>query len=1066
INTSKTHLYQNASYQLEIDGIIQQTVYNSIPTHLPNYVIVKNTVFNLVVTNNDDPSEATIISNPINISVINNNITAKLTNKYGLNNSVDIYSNVIGSNPSSYQFTLTLNQNNKTYTGSLKNIKISWMLNNEPVNISNINDFTFHLPISKLSSNNNTYILKALIKLPGISSIITASYTINYSQLTISSNTGYDGTLSLNNTNFGSIIAHPYYFWQVEESNNSWSTVSSNNNSSSSYDVSNLTSSKTYRVIVANASSLNSSTIQIVSESYQLSYLNVSIDVNNQTVSNNSTYYEEYGNLIVLKANDTNLLNTSNVTYAWYCNDKLIANNSSNIYTYTINSNTNSYYVITYINNIEQTQSSTIHIIPTYKQNLFSLKIYDNNNLINQAVINDLNNLNTYNLKVALFYNKTQFDLSSANSISWTLNSNKEQNTSNTFTPTLVMGKNTINVTVNNLSSSYGIKDDTLSTTLIINYAKLEINNNLSSVSVQYDGSITLSPSTNSINSFNNAAIISSNIKYQWYEVNDNTKTKLAKDTSSNLILNNLTNNATYYLVASYTLNEEEYSWTSNDVNIIVQNVKNLINPKIIYNSNPNETTLNLDNNLINNNQVYQFYIYSNNNAISDINGTVTYTLVNNQTHNTITLQDPISYLNEPFSINFKTLSSFSYGTYTLSATITTPSANETSITYNTSKVASLTITYSNISINVSNNKNILNNSNNIYDVNVGSSLTLSPNTSNVNIKNKTPSYQWEEYIDGKWTLISSTNNTNTLTINNINSGSNLTYKLIETINNLTLTSSTIVIVPTIQNEIQGTITSSSTSNNSLNIYNSTKSNQTLTFNFSNINSNYLTNLNIEWLVNGIKVQSSSSTIFNHTYQIGNNNITINLSYTLNGQTVSKVDIASFSINYYGLNISTNSTSLMNNTNADVLEINYTKNNVYSNAIYQWIVNGQTLTTTYNTLPKTLPSYNITSSTTFQLVVTSPNNSYQEIKSNILNITLVSNYTSIVQFLQNTIPSSLVLPSNYTSTASQGLDSSNELQTIQEIKNIIQTKLESQIPNGITINQQLYTVSQIMQNLN
>ncbi|MBO7044637.1 hypothetical protein J6W34_09205 [bacterium] len=77
------------------------------------------------------------------------------------------------------------------------------------------------------------------------------------------------------------------------------------------------------------------------------------------------------------------------------------------------------------------------------------------------------------------------------------------------------MGKNTINVTVNNLSSAYGIKDDTLSTTLIINYAKLEINNNLSSVSVQYDGSITLSPSTNSINSFNNAAIVSSNIKYQ-----------------------------------------------------------------------------------------------------------------------------------------------------------------------------------------------------------------------------------------------------------------------------------------------------------------------------------------------------------------------------------------------------------------------------------------------------------------------------------------------------------------------------------------------------------------------
>ncbi|MBO6072886.1 hypothetical protein J6P59_04640 [bacterium] len=70
---------------------------------------------------------------------------------------------------------------------------------------------------------------------------------------------------------------------------------------------------------------------------------------------------------------------------------------------------------------------------------------------------------------------------------------------------------------------------------------------------------------------------------------------------------------------------------------------------------------------------------------------------------------------------------------------------------------------------------------------------------------------------------------------------------MIETIDNLTLTSSSIVIVPIIQNEIQGTITSSSnTSNNSLNIYDSNKSNQILTFNFSNINRNYLTNLNIE----------------------------------------------------------------------------------------------------------------------------------------------------------------------------------------------------------------------------
>ncbi|MBO7043512.1 hypothetical protein J6W34_03085 [bacterium] len=46
----------------------------------------------------------------------------------------------------------------------------------------------------------------------GISSIIHATYQINYNQLNINSNTGYDGTLSLNESNFSPLINTAYYF--------------------------------------------------------------------------------------------------------------------------------------------------------------------------------------------------------------------------------------------------------------------------------------------------------------------------------------------------------------------------------------------------------------------------------------------------------------------------------------------------------------------------------------------------------------------------------------------------------------------------------------------------------------------------------------------------------------------------------------------------------------------------------------------------------------------------------------------------------------------------------------
>ncbi|MBQ5500972.1 MAG: hypothetical protein IIT81_02020, partial [Mycoplasmataceae bacterium] len=158
--------------------------------------------------------------------------------------------------------------------------------------------------------------------LVGISTPITASYTVNYSQLNINSSTiyyGNNGTLSINESSFSSLIQTPYYFWQVEGSNNSWNTVSTST-SSSTYDVSNLTSSKTYRVIVANSNSLSSASIKIYSNTIvvsptELSDLNYNIDVNNQTINPSNTY----------NTNQTN----SNYTFS-LSNIKDIAGNINN----------------------------------------------------------------------------------------------------------------------------------------------------------------------------------------------------------------------------------------------------------------------------------------------------------------------------------------------------------------------------------------------------------------------------------------------------------------------------------------------------------------------------------------------------------------------------------------------------------------------------------------------------------------------------------------------------------------------------------------------------------------
>ena len=267
-------VYENALYQWEINGQLVGNKSNIRPTTLPSYNIQQTTTFNLVVTNSSDLSDQTITSNSITITPTNtSSISAILNTKYGSNNTLNVYSNVTGTTPSSYKFNVQLEQDEKQYSGTLNNVTTTWTLtfNDKTINSTQTSTLSIDLPISDLTQSG-TYTLVSSTKLVGISTAITASYTINYSQLTISSNTdGSNGTLSINQSNFGSLINQPYFFWQVEGSNNSWTTVSSNNNSSSSYDVSNLTSSKTYRVIVANANSLSNASIKLYSNTIQVS---------------------------------------------------------------------------------------------------------------------------------------------------------------------------------------------------------------------------------------------------------------------------------------------------------------------------------------------------------------------------------------------------------------------------------------------------------------------------------------------------------------------------------------------------------------------------------------------------------------------------------------------------------------------------------------------------------------------------------------------------------------------------------------------------------------------------
>ncbi|MBO6021499.1 hypothetical protein J6P52_02070 [bacterium] len=61
----------------------------------------------------------------------------------------------------------------------------------------------------------------------------------------------------------------------------------------------------------------------------------------------------------------------------------------------------------------------------------------------------------------------------------------------------------------------------------------------------------------------------------------------------------------------------------------------------------------------------------------------------------------------------------------------------------------------------------------------------------------------------------------------------------------------------------------------------------------------------------------------------------MNVTYTLDGKTITLTDIASFIINYYSLNIETNSSSISYGSNVDTLSMSYEQDSVYENALYQ-----------------------------------------------------------------------------------------------------------------------------------
>ena len=319
-------------------------------------------------------------------------------------------------------------------------------------------------------------------------------------------------------------------------------------------------------------SSVNSSTSSVKAISTKLSATNANkVDGNN--------YYANYGSVLTLKTSNDNFSNGT-ITYSFYCNNNILVKQTKNsTYQIVVNNQTpSSYYVIAYVNGVKEATSNTIKVIPLFDANKFSAAIYENtnNNLQQVSMINDVNNTKSYSLIYHVLYDTKIFDAINSKVI-WTINEQiSNNNTSTIDINNLKPGINTISVTtsftIHNSNQTINIKP----VTLIINVAQLEItgnNVNNNQVTVNYNGSVTLKLSDASLSTLTDNKII--NLTYQWYEINDEKQTiKLNGETNNNLSLTNLTNSGTYYLVVSWTTNNEVKTLTSNyiDVNIHITN--------------------------------------------------------------------------------------------------------------------------------------------------------------------------------------------------------------------------------------------------------------------------------------------------------------------------------------------------------------------------------------------------------------------------------------------------------------------------------------------------------------
>ena len=777
-------------------------------------------------------------------------------------------------------------------------------------------------------------------------------------------------------------------------------------------------------------SSVNSSTSTTSQNSNSTNAPSTNLAVSGAKFVEGYDYQAPCNSKVTLSANNSNLP-TGNVTYSWYCNSNIITKNSTSAtYTFSVGQNANTYYVITYVNGTQEATSNKITITPSFNANDFSGMIEANtgNGMKQVSTINDTNSTDAYTLNYHVLYANELLGVTPSQ-VTWTINGVQSNDSGTSITVNdLKVGQNTItastSVSIPGQSQPFAIKQ----TTLIINVAQLTItgsNVSNNAVTVNYDGSQTLAPTSASLASLKTAGI--TNQTYQWYEIanGQTTPSLLANQTSPTLKLTNITNDGTYYLVTSWKDGSQTGTLMSNKITITIGNVATL-NPSIVCDNDNTSVSspLNLGSNNINN--TYKFSI---NEGISQsVSGTVTYTLTNTTTGNQVNLPNSSMQLGNSLSIDFNSLNLTPGDQYQLSASINVPTGNGNTTTYDSSTNPTLAfnINYNNLTISANQASNVseVGTNNTSYTVIVGTNVTLSANTSDV-YATGTPTYAWQTSTNGQnWTNPTASNiqtNGDSLTISNV--GGNVAYyRLMETIGTITLYSNSIKITPITSSTITALIYSKATNAtaDSLNIYSasqaSQQADQELYLDLKNGNSDLslsdLTNVNIKWYVNGTLFDTNSNLLdATYNWHIGINTVTVAVSFELGGKEYSTATSSStnmmtistnpFTVYYYGLTISANTSKINYGQNAATDQLTISNDYLYETASYQWYVNGQKFGNASTNKPTTLPSDVITGNTTFQLYVSNKNDpSAPAIKSNTIQIT-VTNSTNITATITN-----------------------------------------------------------------